>query len=139
LDNPKKNIVKSIVQELDCGCDCYYNFKTDEIIAIPNFSQFSDEEGFKEAFSDSLEKIQKHHSDYIKIKPLDSFESFKIMERFVAQLADEKLKTELEDILKNKRPFLNFKHKIDPSELRQHWFDFKESELENIVEKQINV
>ena len=56
MDNPKQNIVKTIAQELDCGFDCYYNSKTDEIIAIPNFSQFSDQEDFKEAFRDSLEK-----------------------------------------------------------------------------------
>ncbi len=72
MDNPKQNIVKNIAQELDCGFDCYYNSSTDEIIAIPNFSQFSDEEDFKEAFRESLEKIEKHHSDYIKFKVLES-------------------------------------------------------------------
>jgi hypothetical protein len=138
LDNPKQNIVKNIAQELDCGFDCYYNSKPDEIIAIPNFSQFSDEEDFKEAFRDSLEKIERHQSDFIKFEALESFESFKIMERFVEQVADKKLKAELENVLTNKKPFQNFKHKIDHSEFRQSWFEFKQSELEKIVEYQLD-
>lgn len=137
MDNPKQNIVKNIAQELDCGFHCYYNFSTDEIIAIPNFSQFSDEEEFKEAFRESLEKIEKHHSDYIKFKVLESFESFKIMERFVEQLTDQNLKSELESVLVNKRPFQNFKHKVDRSDFRQNRFDFKQYELEKIVENQL--
>ncbi len=138
MDNSKQNIVKNIAQELDCGFDCYYNSVTNEIIGIPNFSQFSDEEDFKEAFRESLEKIEKHNSDFIKFEALESFESFKIMERFVEQVADEKLKTDLENVLTNKKPFQNFKHKIDHSEFRQSWFEFKQSELEKIVENQLN-
>ncbi len=134
----KSNIIKEIAQELDCGFDCYYNIKTDEIIAIPNFSQFSDEEDFKEAFSDNLEKVKKHNTDFIKFEPLESFESFKIMELFVEQLTDQNLKSELKNILANKKPFQNFKHKIDHSEFRQNWFEFKKSELEKIVENQLN-
>lgn len=137
MDNPKQNIVKTIAQELDCGFDCYYNSKTDEIIAIPNFSQFSDQEDFKEAFRDSLEKIEKHQSDFIKLEALESFESFKIMELFVEQVTNEKLKAQLENVLINKKPFQNFKHLIDNSIFRQEWFDFKKIELERIVENQL--
>ncbi len=138
MDNPKQNIVKNIAQELDCGFDCYYNYKTDEIIAIPNVSQFSDLENFKEAFRDSLEKIEKQQSDFIKLEALESDESFKIMERFVEQVADEKLKAELKNALTNKKPFQNFKYQIDHSQFRQSWFDFRQSELEKIVEYQLN-
>ena len=51
--------------------------KTDEICFILKpFSQFSDEEDFKEAFSDSLEKVEKNKMDFIKVETLESFESF---------------------------------------------------------------
>ena len=138
MDNIKQYIVKHIAQELDCGFDCYYNSKTDEIVAIPSFAQFSDEEDFKEAFSESLEKVEKHKADFIKFETLESFESFKIMESFVEQLSDQNLKSELENILANKKPFKNFKHKVDHSEFRQSWFEFKISELEKIVENQLD-
>ena len=138
MDNNKQNIIKNIAQELDCGFDCYYNSKTNEVITIPSFSQFSDEEDFKEVFRDDLEKIEKHQTEFIKIEVLKSFESFKIMERFVEQLSDQKLKAELENILAYKKPFQNFKHKIDNSDSRQEWFDYKQNELEKLVEDQLN-
>lgn len=137
MDNLKQNIIKQIAQELDCGFDCYYNSKTDEIVAIPSFAQFSDEEDFKEAFSESLEKVEKHKTDFIKFETLESYESFKIMELFVEQLYDQNLKSELENVLANKKPFQNFKHKIDHSDYRQNWFDFKQNELEKRVENEL--
>jgi ribosomal protein L11 methylase PrmA len=138
MNNLRSNIIKEIAQELDCGFDCYYNLKNDEIIAIPSLSQFSDENDFKEAFKESLDRIEKHKSDFIKIEALESYESFKIMELFVEQLPDENLKSGLENILANKKPFQNFKHKVDNSNFRQSWFDFKQIELEKIVETQLN-
>jgi hypothetical protein len=137
MDNSKQNIIREIAQELDCGNDCYYNSKTNEIIAIPNLSQISDEDLFKEAFEEDLEKISQRKSDFIKIEVLESFESFKIMERFVEQLNHPDFKSELQDLLRNKKPFQNFKHKIDHSDFRQSWFDFKQAELEKTVEIQL--
>jgi len=138
MKSSQSNIIKEIAQELDCGNDCYYNFKTSEILALPNFSQIFDDEEFKESFKESIEKIDKHKADFIKIEVLDSFESFKIMERFVEQITDKKLQMELENVLTNKKPFQNFKHKIDHSVFRQSWFEFKQSELEKNVENQLN-
>lgn len=133
----EKAIIKKIAQELDSGFNCYYNSKTDEIVAIPNFSQFSDDEDFKEAFSDSLEKVKKLKTDFIKIETLESFESFKIMELFVEQMSDQNLKAELQNVLANKKPFQNFKHKVDHSDFRQNWFEFKLKELEKRVENEL--
>ncbi|OAD42101.1 UPF0158 family protein [Polaribacter atrinae] len=137
MDKSKKSIVREIAQELDCGNECYYNFKTSEILAIPNLSQIFDEEEFKESFKESLKKLKKYKADFIKIEILESFESFKIMERFVEQVTDAKLQVELENILANKKPFQNFKQKIDHSNFRQSWFEFKQIELERIVENQL--
>ena len=133
MDNSRQNIIKKIAQELDCGFDCYYNSKTNEIVTIPNFSHIADEDDFKEAFRADLEKVKKHQADFMKIEVLQSFENFKIMELFVEQLPDKKIQSELENVLANKKPFQNFKHKIDLSDFRQNWFDFKQSELEKIL------
>ena len=138
MGKTEEHIIQNIAQELDSGFDCYYNYKTDEIVPIPNFSQFSDEEDFKEAFSDSLEKVEKNKMDFIKVETLESFESFKIMERFVFQIEDKRFQAELENILERKKPFQNFKNRIDNSDFRQNWFDFKKIELEKIVRIQLN-
>ncbi|AUC77313.1 UPF0158 family protein [Olleya sp. Bg11-27] len=138
LYNTEQNSVKRIAEELDSGFDCYYNSKSDDIIAIPSVSLFSDEEDFKEAFQTQLETIEKHETDFIKFEVLQSFQSFKIMEQFVKLITDQMLKAELEQILANKKPFQNFKYKIDHSEFRQDWFDFKRNALEKIVVNQLN-
>jgi len=138
MDNSKQNIIREIAQELDCGNDCYYNLKNNEIIAIPNFSQISDEDEFKEAFQADLIRVEKQKADLIKFEVLESFESFKIMERFVEQLPDQKLQSELKNVLANKKPFQNFKYLMDHSDFRKDWFEFKQTELEGIVENQLN-
>ena len=138
MDNSKQNIIKQIAKELDCGFDCYYNFKTNEIVTIPSFSHIADEDDFKEAFRDDLEKVEKQKADFLKIEVLKSFQSFKIMELFVEQLPDEILKSKLEKVLANKKPFQNFKYQVDQSDFRKNWFDFKQSELEKIVEIKLN-
>ena len=60
------------------------------------------------------------------------------MEQFVEQIIDENLKTKLENVLANKKPFQNFKSVIDNSNFRKNWFEFKQNELERIVEKRLN-
>jgi hypothetical protein len=138
MENSKSKIIKAIAQELDCGNDCFYNIKTDEIIAIPNFSIISDDEAFIECFGADLKRVEKNKAEFIKIEILESFESFKIIKRFVSQIADEQLQAELENILEQKKPFQNFKNRIDNSDYRQNWFDFKQNELEKIVETELN-
>ena len=138
MNNSQSNIIREIAQELDCGNDCYYNSRTNEIFAIPNFLQVMDEEEFKESFRVDLEKIEKHKTEFIKIEVLKSSESFKIMERFVEQMSEQKFKSELENILARKNPFQNFKYKINHSDCRNDWFKFKQSELEKIIRNQLN-
>ncbi|MGO4921107.1 UPF0158 family protein [Maribacter spongiicola] len=137
MANSQKNIVKEIAENLDCGNNCYFNSKTNEIVTIPNFSNTSDEQELKEFFRDDLNKIKDQKADFIKFEVLESFESFKIMERFSEQMTDEKFKFKLKDILEKKKPFQNFKNTIDQSDFRQEWFDFKQNELEKIVESHL--
>lgn len=86
-----------------------------------------------------FKKIKKQKVDLIKFEVLPSFESFKIMEQFTEQMSDKLLRAELENILANKKPFQNFKNKIDQSDFRQSWFDFKQKELEKRVEAELKI
>lgn len=89
MANIDKNIINEIAQWLDCGNDCYFNPKTSEIVAIPNDQNITVEDEFNEIFSADLEKVSGPNKDYIKLVPLDSYESFKIMELFVEQAMDQ--------------------------------------------------
>ena len=98
-----------------------------------------DEEQFNEAFQADLDKIYEQKAKFIKFEPLESFESFKIMERFIDQVTDMHFQSELSNILQRRKPFQNFKYAVDNSDFRQQWFDFKQKELEEIVEKILNL
>ncbi|AUS06868.1 hypothetical protein JJL45_11890 [Tamlana sp. s12] len=137
MDNLKQNIIKNIAQELDCGFDCYFNVKTSEIISIPGISYVSDQDDFKKSFEQDFKSIENNTTDFIKFAVLESFESFKIMELFVQQLTDQNLKAELGKVLENKKPFQNFKSKVDQSNFRQNWFDFKQKKIEKKVETEL--
>ena len=139
MDNIEQNIIKNIAQELDCGFDCYLNVKTNEVIAIPGISYISDLDDFEEAFEEDFTRMENNKTDFIKFDVLESFESFKIMESFVHQLTDQNLKAELGNILENKKPFQNFKNKIDQSHFRQDWFDFKQREIEKKVATELKI
>ena len=105
MENSKVEIIKEIAQELDCGNECYYNSKTDEIIAIPNFSDFPEEEEFRKHFKTELKNVKKNKANLIKIKSLESFESFKIMEQFIDKITDTQFKSELKNTLQKRKSF----------------------------------
>ncbi len=139
MEKPDQNIINKIAQELDCGNDCYYNPKTNELICIPNadLASTGDEEYYKEVFKDDFEKIKRQKKNLIKIEVLESFESFEIMENFKNELKDDLFKEKINEALTNRKPFQNFKYLIDNSKYRESWFEFKQQELEKIVVKTI--
>lgn len=137
MANSQRDIIKEIAGNLDCGEDCFYNPKSGEIVVIPNFIDELDEDELAEAFQADLDKIDQQKADFIKFEVLESTESFNIMERFVEQMTDLQFRSELEEVLQKKKPFQNFKYSIDNSSFRQKWFDFKQGELERIVESRL--
>lgn len=137
LDNHKQQIIKRIAQNLEAGFTSFYNVKTEEIIDLPGVSYGYDEDEFEEVFKESLIKIEDQKQDIIKFEVPKSFQLFEIMELFVAQLSDSELKSELEIVLTNRKPFQHFKYRIDHSEFRQNWFHFRASQLEKRVAEEL--
>jgi hypothetical protein len=138
LVKARKNIIKEIAGNLNCGCDCYYNLKTEEIISIPNDSGIMGDSDFNEMFREDLDKIKQQKKDCIKVEVLQGFESYQIMADFVEQLSDHQFKLGLEAILNNKQPFRHFKYAIDHSDFRKDWFDFKQHALEKKIARLLN-
>ena len=138
MANLKQHLIKKIAQELDAGFDCYYNFKNDEIIAIPHFENYYADEEFEDAFKAELNLVKTSKDDFVKIEVLKNYESYKIMENFIELVPDADLKLKLNRVLTRNKPFMNFKNIIDYSEFRQLWFDFKNRDYEKRVERQLN-
>jgi hypothetical protein len=63
---------------------------------------------------------------YLWIEPIEAHESFRIMEDFVASVADVKAAARLGDALSRPKPFRRFKDALlDYPALRQAWFAFE--------------
>ena len=139
MNKPDQNIIKEIAQELDCGNECYFNQKTNELICLPNADLMAEagEDYYKEIFQEDFKKIESQKKDLMKFEVLESFESFKIMEDFKNQVKDDEFEKKLDQALNRRKPFQNFKNLIDNSEYREKWFQFKQKEIEKIVLKTI--
>jgi len=138
METSKSNIIKTISEELDCGSNCYYNPHSHDIITIPNLDQAWDVDEIREAFKAELQKVNAKKTAYIKIEALKSYESYKIMEDFIMEISDQKFREELATILERRKPFQKYKNRIDESEYRQRWFDFKQRALEEIVASRLS-
>jgi hypothetical protein len=69
----------------------------------------------------------------IKMEPLDSRESYTVMEDFVEQLSDKEEVGKLSQALSGYKPFANFNHLIHNSDYRLDWFAFRQKTMEKYV------
>lgn len=133
--------VKEIAGNIDAGLVCFLRTDTLEIDQIP-YELFSDSSTYKMNTGFTLKDFKPKYTrwkKYITIEPLVPNESFKIMEKFVHQLDNSKLRNQLVHALQNRKPFANFKYIIDNSEIRQDWFDFKDKKLQEYVSSMIEI
>jgi hypothetical protein len=134
-------VVKEIAGSIDAGLVCFLRTDTLEIDDIP-YELYSSATLYKMNTGFTLKDFKPkytHWKKYITIEPMVPNESFKIMEKFVNQLDDSKLKIKLMNALQNRKPFANFKYIIDNSEIRQEWFDFKDKKLQEYVSSMIEI
>ncbi|GHV43113.1 hypothetical protein FACS1894180_1260 [Bacteroidia bacterium] len=117
-------LVKDIAENMEMGFISYVNLDTLEVEGIPADQEFQDEEW----------KISEPEWDnQLEIKPLDSHDSYQIMEIFVNNLPVCKEKNRLCDAISGHKPFANFNRIIHDSDYREKWFEFRTKSLEKYV------
>lgn len=71
---------------------------------------------------------------YLLIDPLESHESFQIMEDFVDSLGDIKDADRLRDALNRRKPFRQFKDTLhEHTDLSDEWYAFEQKELARLA------
>ncbi|MGZ5051302.1 MAG: UPF0158 family protein [Methylobacter sp.] len=71
---------------------------------------------------------------YLLIDPLESHESFQIMEDFVDSLGDIKDADRLRDALNRRKPFRQFKDTLhEHTDLSDKWYAFEQKELARLA------
>ena len=131
-----KPLVSNIADSLSAGLVCFVNMDTLEVEAIHIDFLTEDPEEYEALTGETLDLADMKHLKWencLTVDPLESHESFKIMEGFAEKMMDEKFQQKLIDALNRKRPFANFKWLIDNSDYRQDWFDYRQTWLEQYV------
>ncbi len=85
---------------------------------------------------ESVKDFHLKHKEWekcVEIEPPESYDSFKVMERFTEKVPDAGLREKLIDALNRRKPLANFKRIVDDSDYRQDWFDFRQARLEEHV------
>ncbi|GHT01146.1 hypothetical protein AGMMS49525_01100 [Bacteroidia bacterium] len=139
LPEKYRDIVRQMASNLSAGIVCFFNPDTLEMEDIHesllNEMLFHEElEEDEESDEDDLFTLKHHTWDKcIDIEPLESRESFVIMEDFVEQLPNGREKNRLIQALNGRKPFANFNNVIHNSKYRENWFDFRQKELEKHI------
>lgn len=126
--------LKEISESLQCGMKIFINRETYEVKEVLDWDNAFSEDSF---WDEELEKIEEEWKDYFVIEKMESFDAFKIMESFIEEVVDQRLKEDLIKILNRKSPFANFKAEVETSSHRQKWFDFRDAQYIEYVKKQL--
>ena len=134
---PTEEQIRDIAQNFDCGLLPYFNIRTGEIEAMPDFDELLGDE-IDPDWQNVEAQIEENPDDWIAFEKFESWESYKMMESFIATVDDEILRHELHKAMQKRKPFSSFKYVIDGAgEYRQQWLDFKETYFMNHVRRQI--
>ena len=124
IDEKYRLVVKEIAEYLSIGHIVFVNPKTFEIETIPiNLDSFMTD------FEFDYKKVE----DCVEIEPLESHESYEVMESFVANLPKGKEKEILSNAVSGYKPFANFNRLIHNSDERENWFKYRTCWFEKYV------
>jgi hypothetical protein len=128
--------LKEIAEQLDMGMKCFYHIPTGELEYFPD--ELKGHAGFdEEVWEESISKVEENFHEYIRFEGMESHESFGIMEDFVSEITDERIRQRFEDAIGYRKPFQNFKHLLlSYPDLREQWFAYKNHRFIEFVKEQ---
>jgi hypothetical protein len=78
-----------------------------------------------EMWQDALTEVKGREEEYLVFETMDSSHAYRIMEEFTHSLSRGKIRSELEVTLCGPKPFKNFNTRVESSNLREEWFNYK--------------
>ena len=136
--------IKEIADSLNADFRCFIHPETGEFAEYPDFSDAYANTGdffsnFDEDERDAEEaKYEEIELNWHELVPMDSRESFEVMQDFAQQVGDRRVQERLLRALERKRPFANFKDEVDDAgPYRKKWFEFKAQRTQVWVREQL--
>jgi len=107
-----KEQIKSIAEDVDMGMNCYIHKVTGENVALPNLDEIDD----AELWDEELKKVEDKEDQFIFIEKIESYDSFKFMERFLREVANPNLREKLATAISQNKPFRRFRNILDAND-----------------------
>ena len=103
----------------------HLDLKTGKVLTLESgHDDFEEEDGLSDDLDEKFDPDDPER--YIYIEPCPSREVFRMMEDFIGDQKDEKIKRRLSEAILHKKPFRSFKDALtDFPEIRAAWFDFE--------------
>ena len=132
----KEANIREMAELILCGQFCFLNTVTGDFDYHPaEMDFFPDEEN---PWQEVIDKVENNWDDYVRIEPMNSSQSFAVMETFADQLKADGFEKKLIAALNRPKPFRNFNYLIHESDFRQEWFDFRQERNVEWVKEQIS-
>ncbi|MGM1057535.1 MAG: UPF0158 family protein [Bacteroidota bacterium] len=132
----KEANIREMAELILSGQLCFLNtLKGDFEYHPAEMDFFPDEEN---PWQEVIDKIENNWDDYIRIEPMNSNQSYAVMESFADQLESDGFRKKLLTVLNRPKPFGNFNYLIHESDFRQEWFDFRQERNVEWVREQIS-
>lgn len=133
---PRKyeEIVHGIADHISTGSVCYLNMDTME---VEDYPANIDEEEWEAITGEKFKSEHLQWENVLTFEPLQSSESFRVMEDFVRQIDNSKVQNALLEILNRRKPFAHFNSFIHDSKYKENWFQFRNKAYEKLVREMI--
>lgn len=128
-----EEIIKEIAELIGCSEVVYLHKETNEILSYPSGDGSYDSEEFEYLMQQVMDVVDFTPEMYIRFDPLESRESYKIMEAFVETVKDGQLQGRLQGALTGRKPFRQFRDTLETAGVVDDWYDFREAYLRMYV------
>jgi hypothetical protein len=123
-------VVHAIADAISAGLICHLNMDT---LEIEDYFTGMDTDELEAEAGEKLEPKYLQWKNVLTFEPLESSESFRIMENFATEVENTKVQNILTDILSRRKPFAHFNSYIHNSKYREDRFKFRLTALEKHV------
>ena len=131
--------IQDLIEALEDHSDSFdYFLDLENGNVVTLLTDVTEDEEFEEDPEESdgynREIIENNPARFMFIDPIESRESFEIMEDFTSGLPDDIIKSKLSTALSKRKPFRHFKDELyDFPEVQKEWYKFHEDEMKKIA------
>jgi hypothetical protein len=140
--------LKDIVEAMELSTQTMESFldpKSGEIVSVTEDDRFalqeSDFTGMPDWEHEHLEKVRRvtNSGDAVQLPDASDIHEWSIMEKFCYTLADDRVREELAESIHGKGAFQRFRDGVERFGVRDDWFAFRQSTLEQIARDWLEV